>query len=52
MPRRLLQKKNINKININVMKKNQIAKKLYNSLGYLDISINKSGKIKMLKNLV
>jgi hypothetical protein len=34
------------------MKKNQIAKKLYNSLGYLDISINKSGKIKMLKNLV
>ena len=49
---KVITKKNINKINVNVMKKNQIAKKLYNSLGYLDISINKSGKIKMLKNLV
>ena len=49
---KVITKKNINKININVMKKNQIAKKLYNSLGYLDISINKSGRIKMLKNLV
>ena len=49
---KVITKKNINKININVMKKNQIAKKLYNSLGYLDLSINKSGKIKLQKNLV
>jgi len=43
---------NINKITINVMKKNQIAKKLYNDLGYLDISINRSGKIKMEKDFL
>ena len=49
---KVITKKNINKITINVMKKNQIAKKLYNSLGYLDLSINKSGKIKLQKNLV
>ena len=49
---KVITKENINKVTINVMKKNQIAKKLYNNLGYLDISINKSGKIKMLKNLL
>ena len=46
---KVITKKNINKITINVMKKNQIAKKLYNSLGYIDLSINKSGKITLQK---
>ena len=49
---KMIMENNINKITINVMKKNQIAKRLYNDLVYLDISINRSGKIKMEKDFL
>ena len=43
---------NIKKITLNVVKKNQIAKELYYSLGYEKINNKRTGNIKMVKNIL
>tara|TARA_B100001250_G_C19314798_1_gene577812 strand:- start:118 stop:612 length:495 start_codon:yes stop_codon:yes gene_type:complete len=43
--------KNIKKITLNVVKKNQVAKELYFSMGYEKINNKRTGNIKMVKNI-
>ena len=48
----IIKKKKINKITINVVKKNKVALKLYDSLGYIDKGKNRFGWVKMEKLLI
>ena len=47
----LILKNNFKAITLNVLKKNQIARKFYEKIGYTVIQERKSKKIKMVKNL-
>ena len=48
----IIKKANINKITLNVVKKNKAALKLYDSLGYTDKGKNRFGWVKMEKLLI
>ena len=48
---KILETDGIKKITLNVVKKNQIAKKLYYSMGYREKNSNRPGNVKMKKDL-
>ena len=48
----IIKKAKINKITLNVVRKNKAALKLYNSIGYTDKGKNRFGSIKMEKLLI
>ena len=48
---KILKTDDIKKITLNVVKKNQIAKELYYSMGYREKNSNRPGNIKMKKDL-
>ena len=48
---KILKTDDIKKIRLNVVKKNQIAKKLYYSMGYREKNSNRPGNVKMKKDL-